>query len=161
MGSLGDMTSGHNRLPWASSVSMHGQPHTLILPSTNGAACRQLCHEMIELHGIDRFRPVTGLPISTYFSAFKVKWLLENVPEVQTAVAEGDAMIGTVDSWLIYNLTGGAGRGVHVTDGVPAPLSASTGAYPYTWLHALGCTSAPLTCAIRFKLSLWAASQLH
>eukprot|EP00892_Ulva_mutabilis_P003180 jgi/Ulvmu1/12863/UM098_0048.1 len=77
---------------------------------------RRLCHELIDKHGIDHFRPVTGLPISTYFSAFKVKWLLDNVAEVQAAVAEGDAMIGTVDSWLIYNLTGGVGKGVHVTD---------------------------------------------
>lgn len=77
---------------------------------------------MIDRHGIDHFRPVTGLPISTYFSAFKVKWLLDNVAEVKAAVAAGDAMIGTVDSWLIYNLTGGAGKGVHVTDGTPVLL---------------------------------------
>ena len=80
--------------------------------------CRKLCHEMIKQHGIDRFRPVTGLPVSTYFSAFKVKWLLDNVAEVSSAMAEGDAMIGTVDTWLIYNLTGGVGKGSHVTDGV-------------------------------------------
>lgn len=87
--------------------------------------CRKLCHDMIDQHGINRFRPVTGLPISTYFSAFKVKWLLDNVPEVQTAVEEGDAMIGTVDSWLIYNLTGGVGKGVHVTDGGDLTLLAT------------------------------------
>lgn len=80
--------------------------------------CRKLCHEMINQHGIDRFRSVTGLPVSTYFSAFKVKWLLDNVAEVSSAMAEGDAMIGTVDTWLIYNLTGGVGKGSHVTDGV-------------------------------------------
>jgi glycerol kinase len=70
--------------------------------------------------GASHFRSVTGLPISTYFSAFKMKWMMENVPEVQAAVQEGDAMFGTVDSWLIYHLTGGAGKGVHVTDGVYA-----------------------------------------
>lgn len=51
---------------------------------------------------------MTGLPISTYFSAFKWAWLLENVPEVAAAKAEGRCMLGTVDAWLMYKLTGGA-----------------------------------------------------
>jgi len=49
---------------------------------------------------------VTGLPISTYFSAYKFLWLRENVPTVADAVGSGAAMFGTVDSWLIYQLTG-------------------------------------------------------
>jgi glycerol kinase len=62
-------------------------------------------------------RDVCGLPVTTYFSAVKFKWLLENVPAVQTASNSGDAMFGTIDSWLMYNLTGGAANGgVHVTD---------------------------------------------
>jgi glycerol kinase len=77
-----------------------------------------ICHRMrAELGGQDYFRPVTGLPISTYFSAFKYLWLYENVPQVRAAVEEGRCMVGTVDSWLIYQLTGGADGGVHVTDG--------------------------------------------
>ena len=55
----------------------------------------------------DAFRETTGLPISTYFSAFKWLWLLENVEAVGRAAAEGCCMVGTVDSWLMYNLTGG------------------------------------------------------
>ena len=67
--------------------------------------------------GAHAFRPVTGLPVSTYFSAYKLRWLLLNAPAVAAAAAEGRCMFGTVDSWLIYNLTGGAqGGGVHVTD---------------------------------------------
>ena len=54
----------------------------------------------------DYFRPVTGLPISTYFSAYKFQWLMENVPAVADAVGSGAAMFGTIDSWLIYQLTG-------------------------------------------------------
>ncbi|KAH8547726.1 hypothetical protein BGW37DRAFT_510025 [Umbelopsis sp. PMI_123] len=62
-------------------------------------------------------REVCGLPVTTYFSAGKFKWLLENVATVQTASKSGDAMFGTIDSWLMYNLTGGAvNGGVHVTD---------------------------------------------
>ena len=66
---------------------------------------------------MDRLRPITGLPLSTYFCAFKLLWMYENVPDVQAAMDTGDAMIGTIDSWIIYNLTGGAQGGVHVIDG--------------------------------------------
>uniref|UniRef100_A0A4W6E595 Probable glycerol kinase n=1 Tax=Lates calcarifer TaxID=8187 RepID=A0A4W6E595_LATCA len=58
----------------------------------------------------------TGLPISTYFSAVKLRWLLDNVDEVRQAVLSGRAMFGTVDSWIIWCLTGGRNGGVHCTD---------------------------------------------
>ncbi|KAF7689575.1 glycerol kinase isoform X2 [Silurus meridionalis] len=58
----------------------------------------------------------TGLPISTYFSAVKLRWLMDNVEEVHKAVVSHTAMFGTVDSWLIWCLTGGKKGGVHVTD---------------------------------------------
>ncbi|KAM4559631.1 glycerol kinase 3-like isoform 2-T2 [Odontesthes bonariensis] len=58
----------------------------------------------------------TGLPISTYFSAVKLRWLMDNVDEVHEAVLSHRAMFGTVDSWLIWCLTGGKSGGVHCTD---------------------------------------------
>ncbi|XP_066517501.1 glycerol kinase isoform X1 [Hoplias malabaricus] len=58
----------------------------------------------------------TGLPISTYFSAVKLRWLMDNVDEVHKAVVSHRAMFGTVDSWLIWCLTGGKKGGVHCTD---------------------------------------------
>ncbi|KAK3530472.1 hypothetical protein QTP86_024387 [Hemibagrus guttatus] len=58
----------------------------------------------------------TGLPISTYFSAVKLRWLMDNVEEVRKAIISHTAMFGTVDSWLIWCLTGGKKGGVHVTD---------------------------------------------
>ncbi|XP_068165344.1 glycerol kinase isoform X2 [Antennarius striatus] len=58
----------------------------------------------------------TGLPISTYFSAVKLRWLMDNVDEVRDAVLSRRAMFGTVDSWLIWCLTGGKSGGVHCTD---------------------------------------------
>ncbi len=65
----------------------------------------------------DAFRASTGLPLSTYFSAVKMRWLIEEVPAVAKAVEEKRCCFGTVDSWLLYNLTGGAaGGGVHVSD---------------------------------------------
>ncbi|XP_041499320.1 glycerol kinase-like [Microtus oregoni] len=58
----------------------------------------------------------TGLPISTYFSAVKLHWLIGNVRKVQKAIEDGRALFGTIDSWLIWNLTGGINGGVHCTD---------------------------------------------
>uniref|UniRef100_G3X3Q7 glycerol kinase n=2 Tax=Sarcophilus harrisii TaxID=9305 RepID=G3X3Q7_SARHA len=58
----------------------------------------------------------TGLPLSTYFSAVKLHWLLENVRKVKRAVEDQRALFGTIDSWVIWNLTGGIDGGVHCTD---------------------------------------------
>uniref|UniRef100_A0A4W4GN68 glycerol kinase n=1 Tax=Electrophorus electricus TaxID=8005 RepID=A0A4W4GN68_ELEEL len=58
----------------------------------------------------------TGLPISTYFSAVKLRWLMDNVEEVRRAILSHRALFGTVDSWLIWCLTGGEKSGVHCTD---------------------------------------------
>lgn len=57
-----------------------------------------------------------GLPLSTYFSAVKLLWLMENKEEVRAAMKKGDALFGTIDTWLIWNLTGGVNGGLHVTD---------------------------------------------
>ncbi|ODV92413.1 hypothetical protein CANCADRAFT_86616 [Tortispora caseinolytica NRRL Y-17796] len=61
-------------------------------------------------------RKTTGLNISSYFFAVKLRWLLENVPDVRTAKEAGTLMAGTVDSWLLYNFSGGKDGGIHVTD---------------------------------------------
>ncbi|MFW9903823.1 MAG: glycerol kinase GlpK [Candidatus Thorarchaeota archaeon] len=58
----------------------------------------------------------TGLVIATYFSGPKIQWLLENVSEAQSKAEKGDLLFGNVDTWLIWNLTGGINGGVHVTD---------------------------------------------
>ncbi|XP_064616632.1 glycerol kinase 3-like isoform X2 [Liolophura sinensis] len=64
----------------------------------------------------DCLRPYCGLPVSTYFSAVKVRWLLDNCPKVQQAMDEDRCLFGTVDSWLLWNLTGGVNGGKHLTD---------------------------------------------
>lgn len=61
-------------------------------------------------------KPLCGLPLSPYFSAVKLKWLQENVPRVRKAMNAGNCLFGTVDSWLIWNLTGGSNGGIHITD---------------------------------------------
>jgi glycerol kinase len=66
--------------------------------------------------GRDRFRARVGLPLATYFSGPKVRWILDNVPGVRERAEAGDLLFGTMDTWCIWNLTGGVHGGVHVTD---------------------------------------------
>ena len=66
--------------------------------------------------GQDRFRAQTGLPLSTYFSGLKLRWILENVADAHAKAAAGELLFGNIDTFLVWNLTGGPGGGVHVTD---------------------------------------------
>jgi glycerol kinase len=75
-----------------------------------------LCTELGGVDGQDRFRDSTGLPLASYFSGPKAAWLLDNVPGLRTRAERGEIAFGTIDSWLIWNLTGGTQGGVHVTD---------------------------------------------
>lgn len=64
----------------------------------------------------DYFKHITGLPISPYFSALKLMWLRENVPEIHAAFEAKRCLVGTIDTWLTWNLTGGPNGGLHITD---------------------------------------------
>ncbi|WP_424893024.1 glycerol kinase GlpK [Streptomyces sp. XH2] len=75
-----------------------------------------LCKELGRNVGQDRFRRETGLPLASYFSGPKVRWLLDNVEGLRERAEAGDILFGTMDSWVIWNLTGGTDGGVHVTD---------------------------------------------
>lgn len=66
--------------------------------------------------GADAFVEVTGLPLAAYFSASKIRWILDNVPDGQARAERGELLCGTVDSWLVWNLTGGPRGGIHATD---------------------------------------------
>ncbi|XP_071449832.1 glycerol kinase 3-like [Hetaerina americana] len=61
-------------------------------------------------------KPICGLPLSTYFSALKMRWLIDNVPAVKNATMKKTCLFGNVDSWIIWNLTGGSQGGLHLTD---------------------------------------------
>ncbi|MBW2599813.1 MAG: glycerol kinase GlpK [Deltaproteobacteria bacterium] len=76
----------------------------------------EICRELTRDGGQDRFREKTGLPIATYFSGPKIKWILDNVPGVREDALRGRALFGTMESWIIWWLTGGPDSGVHVTD---------------------------------------------
>jgi glycerol kinase len=79
---------------------------------------QSLCDELAAAHpdGIRRYTDRTGLPLATYFAGPKVRWLLDNVDGARARAEAGDLMFGTIDSWLVWNITGGIDGGVHVTD---------------------------------------------
>jgi glycerol kinase len=76
----------------------------------------QICNELAKDGGQDRFRGKVGLPLATYFSGPKVKWMLENVEGAREKAEKGELLFGNIDTWIIWNLTGGTKGGVHVTD---------------------------------------------
>ncbi len=76
----------------------------------------QICNEFAKDGGQDRFREKVGLPLATYFSGPKVKWMLDNVPGAREKADKGELLFGNIDTWVIWNLTGGPKGGVHVTD---------------------------------------------
>jgi glycerol kinase len=76
----------------------------------------KICNMLAEDGGQDRFRPKVGLPLATYFSGPKVKWILDNVEGVRAAAEKGEAVFGNIDTWVIWWLTGGPNGGAHVTD---------------------------------------------
>ncbi|PVE19966.1 glycerol kinase GlpK [Arthrobacter sp. Bz4] len=66
--------------------------------------------------GPDRFKQKVGLPLATYFSGTKIKWILDNVEGARAKAEAGDLIFGNTDSWVTWNLTGGTDGGVHITD---------------------------------------------
>jgi len=76
----------------------------------------QICNDLAKDGGQDRFRKKVGLPLATYFSGPKIKWILDNVKGARQRAARGELLFGNIDTWVIWNLTGGPNGGVHVTD---------------------------------------------
>ena len=82
----------------------------------NDVRTAAIATELEGKEGQDRFREKTGLPLASYFSATKLLWFIRNIPGLASDLASGEAMFGTIDTWLLYNLTGGVDGGLHVTD---------------------------------------------
>lgn len=77
----------------------------------------RICESLAGLGGgADRYKAVVGLPLATYFSGPKVRWILDNVDGARDAAQRGDLLFGTMDTWLLWNMTGGVDGGIHVTD---------------------------------------------
>jgi glycerol kinase len=92
-----------------------GKPyhHAIVWQDTR---TKEICDSLASNGGQDRFRQKVGLPLATYFSGPKIKWILDHVEGVREAANRGNALFGTMDTWLIWWLTGGPSGGVHVTD---------------------------------------------
>jgi glycerol kinase len=75
-----------------------------------------ICNKLAKEGGQNRFRRKVGLPLATYFSGPKIKWILDNVPGAKAKAKTGELLFGNIDTWVIWNLTGGPNGGVHVTD---------------------------------------------
>jgi glycerol kinase len=76
--------------------------------------------ELARAGGPDRFRAQTGLPLATYFSGLKIRWVLDHVAGARERAEAGDVLFGTIDTFLVWHLTGGAQGGLHVTDSTNA-----------------------------------------
>ncbi|KAG4400299.1 hypothetical protein GLYMA_07G028600v4 [Glycine max] len=101
-------------LLWSKSTGLPLHNAIVWMDARTSSICRRLEKELSG--GRNHFVESCGLPISTYFSALKLLWLMENVDAVKEAIKKKDALFGTIDTWLIWNLTGGVNGGLHVTD---------------------------------------------
>ena len=92
-----------------------GKPVTNALVWQDTRVADSVSH-FAESGGQDRFRAKTGLPLTTYFSGLKIRWVLENVRGVRALAESGDVLFGNIDTFLIWHLTGGPNGGIHITD---------------------------------------------
>ncbi len=77
---------------------------------------QRLCEQLGGDAGPERYKAIVGLPLATYFAGPKIRWILDNIEGAREAAEAGDLLFGTMDTWLLWNLTGGVEGGVHVTD---------------------------------------------
>jgi glycerol kinase len=107
-----------------------------------------ICNLLAQDGGQDRFRDRAGLPLATYFSGMKIKWILDNVEGVRQRAEHGEVIFGNIDSWLLWNLTGGVNGGMHITDvtnaGRTILMNLETLDWDETILQALGIPRAML-----------------
>ena len=125
---LGALRTGNIRPQEIAAIGITNQRETVVIwnPKTGepwlnaivwqDTRTADICHELAQEGGQDRFREKTGLPLATYFSGPKIKWVLDRHPEIRRAATRGEAVVGTIDTWLIWRLTGGNQGGKHVTD---------------------------------------------
>ncbi|WP_106505589.1 glycerol kinase GlpK [Brachybacterium timonense] len=77
---------------------------------------QKICDRLAGDEGADKYKERVGLPLATYFAGPKVAWILENVDGAKEKAEAGDLLMGTIDTWLLWNMTGGTNGGIHVTD---------------------------------------------
>ncbi len=112
LAALGITNQRETTVVWSKST---GEPvcNAIVWQDTRTDA---ICQDLGLEGGQDRFRGTAGLPLSTYFSGPKIKWILQNIPGVKTLADQGDLLFGNIDTWIIWNLTGSVNDGRHITD---------------------------------------------
>jgi glycerol kinase len=102
----------------------------------------QICSTLAREGGQDRFRSKAGLPLATYFSGPKIRWLLDHVEGLRKEASRGEAIFGNIDTWLIWNLTGGTKGGAYITDVTNASRTMLMNLHTLDWdasiLEAIG-----------------------
>nr|WCZ58776.1 glycerol kinase [Seculamonas ecuadoriensis] len=122
--SIGITNQRESTIAWDATTGKPLYNAILWNDARTSSICQHLSSQQLDLGdggeqrapGAHQLADLCGLPISTYFSAPKISWMLSNVPAIREAVDHGRCLFGTVDSWLIWNMTGGVNGGAHVTD---------------------------------------------
>ena len=96
----------HDRRAGVQRDRLAGHPHRRDLPASSATLGG----------GAERYKDKVGLPLATYFSGPKVRWILDNVEGAREKAEAGDLVFGNMDTWVIWNMTGGAEGGLHITD---------------------------------------------
>ena len=124
----GALAKGNVRAPDLAAIGVTNQRETTVVwnPKTGepyynaivwqDTRTQAICEKLITAGREPMIRAKTGLPVATYFSGPKIQWLLDNVPGLRARAERGEAIFGNIDTWVIWNLTGGANGGVHITD---------------------------------------------
>ena len=94
---------------------------------------QSIVDELAKDGGLDRFKNTVGLPLATYFSGTKIKWILDNVEGARERAEAGDLIFGNTDSWIVWNLTGGPDGGTHITDVTNASRTLFMNLETLTW----------------------------
>ena len=128
LSSIGITNQRETTLAWSKST---GEPlhNALVWQDTR---TQDICHELKQINELSEEFSKTGLPIATYFSISKILWLLRNINEVQKARSENDLCFGTIDSWILYKLTG-----KHVTDVTNASRTLMMDLKTLNWLDKI------------------------
>ena len=112
--------------------------------------------------GVERFKPKVGLPLATYFSGTKIKWILDNVDGARAKAEAGDLLFGNTDSWVTWNLTGGVDGGVHITDVTNASRTMFMDLETLQWdVEILGIFGVPKTMMPEIKSSSEVYGHVH
>jgi glycerol kinase len=114
---------------WDRHTGVPVTPAVVWLDTRTDALIGELAHG----HGTDRFRERCGLPLATYFSGPRIRWLLDHYPGLRPRAERGDVLFGTIESWLVWNLTGGPAGGLHMTDVTNASRTMQMNIQTLTW----------------------------